>query len=628
MPILPTLTLRGQSTPSIIPAPGLSTTSKHSSGIIAGSIIGIIYVIPWYRRCQEVKVVKEQAVERQRASLRFFDELSQQNLRHSQATISTMCTVGTTLSVGDAIPMRMMPAMPVKVHNSRQTRLGSDLNGSHHETDALWERSSLATRDEHALCFHALFSTHVMPSQYTRSLAYILFLPFFTQSSSNPYNNRERKQSTTNSIQQSQRSQFEPLDMADFLRPSLVIVTEASYVTVTPTAFLATRSSVLPTLSSTMDMASTSAHLSISSTSISMAYTSSSAFVTSLLTSTASQTGIPPLPSEFAEPEDLHPNPKFNDTFAIMMLVALSIMAFLLFTLIGYLIYLCCKGKCPKCKNMQEQVDKWERGELKHITTDMVRRREVLNNGSLSGSTVDLEMGTIDPSLAAALHDLQGRQRAMFWNGTKETLHKMKRKLMRKLMSKGKNNAVRPVQTRASADRFFTVEVPSQPPQVHCEPGDNRLYDPPSPSCYSQPTQVNGPRAFSDHTDPELLQPVRFKRDSAPRRSTYTAYMRDVRGAPNRSDNIRQAEAGLSTQEYQAAEHAMQRDSTTESLMRRALEVVNRADQEVQRARHPSRYSENSAPIDSEQDTGARNQARESYQMADWRRGPRKDGFF
>ena len=71
----------------------------------------------------------------------------------------------------------------------------------------------------------------------------------------------------------------------------------------------------------------------------------------------------------------------------------------------------------------------------------------------------------------------------------------------------------------------------------------------------------------------------------------------------------------------------MERESTAETELQRAVHVVNAADQELQRARHPSMFTDvhlNAGDANSEQKKGKH----ESYQIPEWRQQKRKDGFF
>ncbi|CAO2653548.1 Nn.00g029590.m01.CDS01 [Neocucurbitaria sp. VM-36] len=274
--------------------------------------------------------------------------------------------------------------------------------------------------------------------------------------------------------------------MTDLVKPSVVIVTATDYVTVTPTSIAAIQSST-PSASSS--------HMSSSSPSISTAHVSTS-------TLTASYTITPNLPSDFAKP--VNPKPKFNDTLAILALVAVILMGILPVALIGYMIYLRCKGECPKCKNLKAQVGKWERGELKRITKDMVQRRcEIPNDSSSSRFVADLEKGTLD-----ACQDDVVAQHA---------------RATALAQLEGKKKPLPPIQIQDGAidgDRFFTVQVDSpaphhqeptlQPTRTHYEPGDNRLYDLPSPSAFSPPTEIKGPRTFDDHTESDILKHTEF----------------------------------------------------------------------------------------------------------------------
>ncbi|KAJ4364492.1 hypothetical protein N0V83_009086 [Neocucurbitaria cava] len=319
--------------------------------------------------------------------------------------------------------------------------------------------------------------------------------------------------------------------MTGFVYPSLVVVTETDYTTVIPTSIAAIRpSATRSTLSSHMASTTTS------SPSFSTTPVSTSLLPPSLLPTPPSSDNSPShLPSDFTAPTT--PKHKFNDTFAIMTLTAVVIMGLLLAALIGYTLYLRCKGECPKCRDFKEQVGKWERGELKRITKDMVVRRSKDADPNSEFFDVDLEKGEddvvdVEAARAAALDKLEGRApKVPMWNGMMDALQTAKEKVTGKgkkelpplphqtqEMSK-KELPPLPQQTlepSANGDRFFTVDVDSPapktvqqqptlwPPRPYYEPAANRsLYAPPSPLTeYSQPTEGNVRRTFGEYASP------------------------------------------------------------------------------------------------------------------------------
>lgn len=338
-------------------------------------------------------------------------------------------------------------------------------------------------------------------------------------------------------------------------QPSFVIVTETDYVTVTPTA-VTLPTSLLTDLTLSSDATTSSYLASMSSTRASapMIQQESPTMHTSSSMPT-SHTSLPALPSEFASP--IKHKPRFNDTFAIIVLTAVIILGLVLFGMIGYMIYLRCKGQCVKCKTMEEQLAKWERGDLKCITREMVRKRENGNREPSPEAIVDLEKGADstardhqgDTRRIAPAADVQGKKITRpFWNRAMGLVNAAKETLL--VRSEGKNtcesekNISPPIHTRASAiveDRYFTMQIDS-PSTTH----DN----PPSPSLYSQPTVIGaGPRTFTDHSAPSMPRSSRLRQDSAQLPTRYTAYgatVEDVTGGGE--DN-----AGSSVVSYQPA---------------------------------------------------------------------------
>ncbi|KAF1938685.1 hypothetical protein EJ02DRAFT_473102 [Clathrospora elynae] len=321
---------------------------------------------------------------------------------------------------------------------------------------------------------------------------------------------------------------------------SLVIFTQ--YTTVTPTEYATAAPSVssTPSLSSMMHGSSFSAGLS-SSIPISSAISTFMSHITPTptMTVTLAATPIlsipraPVLPTSSLVPAG--PKPKFDDTFPILSLTVIIVLAVLLCTVIGHMIYSRCKGNCPNCKDLKRQIAKYQSGDLKRITTDMVKIRAVVNKTASTpvvSADIDLEMGFIgDPASAraAALNTLQANKKPSLWQKAKG-----------KVTGKGKGLArsTDTTENESDEDLFFTVAldtltpglrcIPSPPPQVRFPPVEIRSSQPPSPtysaSVYSQSIGINGSRAFTDHTGadiPTVLRgPVRNSIDGPKR---YTA---------------------------------------------------------------------------------------------------------
>jgi hypothetical protein len=332
----------------------------------------------------------------------------------------------------------------------------------------------------------------------------------------------------------------------------------------------------------------------------------------SMYTSFASSTLAP---SSTTTPSGV-PKPKFNDTFVYVILAIVAILALLLFTMLAYLIFLYCRGQCPKCLDMKLQLDKWESGQLKRITKDMAKKREALNKhksttSSYASSDADIEMGAYPDRTSArseALTQLEGRAQPSFWQNAKS-----------KITGKGKSRASsrNPSPTPTNIDRFFgmstihidgedgdapgpsgTYRIPSHPPQVSYQPSPALRHTTYSSSEYSQPTDsARASRIFADHTG-SSFQPRGPLQKEADEPKSYTAYSKRRDSSPEiynprpKQLRIRLAEEALKSQEYKNAEQTLNRASTASYDMRRALSIVNFADLRVNMARHPSLYSE------------------------------------
>jgi hypothetical protein len=300
-----------------------------------------------------------------------------------------------------------------------------------------------------------------------------------------------------------------------------------------------------------------------------------------------------------------------------VILVIIAILALLLLTILGYLIFLYCRGQCPECLDMKLQLDKWESGQLKRITKDMVKKREALNKhksttSSYASSDADIELGVYPDRTSArseALSQLEGRAKSSFWQNAKS-----------KVTGKGKSRASsrNPSLTPTNIDRFFgmstihidgedgdapgpsgTYKIPYHLPQVSYEPSPalrHTTYS--SSSEYSQPTDsARESRVFADHTG-SSFQPRGPLQKEVDEPRSYTAYSkrrdssREIYNPRPKQLRIRLAEEALESQEYKNAEQTLNRASTASYDMRRALSIVNFADLRVNMARHPSLYSE------------------------------------
>jgi hypothetical protein len=332
----------------------------------------------------------------------------------------------------------------------------------------------------------------------------------------------------------------------------------------------------------------------------------SASSTTSMPTSSAT------LPASYISPGV--PKPKFNDTFAYVVLAVVGLLAILLLAMLGYLIYLCCRGQCPKCRDMKQQLDKWEFELIKRITKDMASKREVYNKhksttSSYVSSDTDIELGVYSSRTSArteALNMLEGQPKPSFWQNAKS-----------KMTGKGKScaNTRSPSPsspTPTNIDRFFTVDIPDegaagpfgtyyippQPPQVSYEPSPTLRPTSYASSEYSQPTgSTRTCRVFTDHTGSSFKTrgPLQKEADGP---KSYTAYSCRRDSSPEiynprpKQLRIRLAEEAFDTQEYKDAERMLARGSAVSEDMRRALSIVNFADQNVNMARHPSSYTD------------------------------------
>jgi hypothetical protein len=212
--------------------------------------------------------------------------------------------------------------------------------------------------------------------------------------------------------------------------------------------------------------------------------------------------------------------PKIDDTFAYVVLVLLIMLAALLITMVACMIYLRCQGKCPNCHKMQNQLEKWESGELKRITPSSVRKREAFNKSASHNNTspeLDLERGDAyetEHAHTAALADLGPNEKLSIWEKVKtKVLHYNLLSATVQIMCPG--TEFMRSRTVAGKDKIDdcsdgSPRVASNPPQIICEP--TTQFDEPHAPLYSrsvdvQRTEDHGSRVF---VDVSVSEPMRY----------------------------------------------------------------------------------------------------------------------
>ena len=338
---------------------------------------------------------------------------------------------------------------------------------------------------------------------------------------------------------------------------------------------------------------------------------------------------------------------QFNDTSVGIFAAAFVILAVLLLAMIGYMLYLRCRGKCPRCQDMSSQLEKWQSGELKRITPQMVRQREAFNktaSSSNASSDIDIEMGPFGGAAAARTSTLDqptASKQPSIWEKVKGKFFRTGSAQNRDLESSSEVEGVHFVTnleaTHNDAGSLRPVSSERSLSPLDYEPNLNHLYKPrvsiyTSASAYSQPdgTQQDDSREsriFTDHAPADLSQrrgPLR-KEDDEPLR--YTAF-----GAAERQRRVQVAEYALQSDEYRQAESTLKRGTAPEHQLRRALSIVNLADQTLNMARDPSMYLKSCSPIKHEHGHHQAEHAQvEQYEMFEWRKkgnkAPESDDF-
>jgi hypothetical protein len=208
------------------------------------------------------------------------------------------------------------------------------------------------------------------------------------------------------------------------------------------------------------------------------------------------------------------------------MLAAIIFMALLLLSIISYAIYQRFRGRCHNCTANEAQLSKWQNGDLKVITKEMVKARESLN----STISYDMEKGEYqrerDTARKEALHALTRPESIV----VKPSMWERAMGLMKSRSNRKPPNSLLPAIPHASSDdRFFTVEPATHvlhtptPPYAFNRDLDH-AYSPPSPSLYSRTTNRNIMRGGETQEEHYVHGPVGHDTESP---QTYSEYLRD-----------------------------------------------------------------------------------------------------
>ncbi|KAL1795996.1 hypothetical protein ACET3X_006220 [Alternaria dauci] len=332
--------------------------------------------------------------------------------------------------------------------------------------------------------------------------------------------------------------------------------------------------------------------------------------------------------------------PKFNDTFAYVTLGAIIALALLQIAMIAYLVYLRFKGECLNCHDLEKQLRKWNSGELKPITPQMIWRRNSLGKGALASkypSDIDVEKGFVPHAMSRAptLTQLENNKKPTLFQAAKA-------KVLRK--AKSPNRTPDPP-SDDNVDRFFTVD-PDAPdvepessrrtstllPQTTYDDGNlyaTRHSPYPESSIYSRnpepgPNGANESRVFNDIWTQDIASMRRPLRKEADEPNPFVKHVPtyyNPYNARQKARNIAAAEATLESEEYKEAEAVLNRTSATDFETRRALSIVNLADQRLNVARHPSMYTEAGFFLGQSAEPEPELPERpESYQVLAWRK--------
>lgn len=297
---------------------------------------------------------------------------------------------------------------------------------------------------------------------------------------------------------------------------------------------------------------------------------------------------------------------QFNDTSVIVILSLFILFAILLIAMVGYLIFMRFKGKCSSCRDLQEQILKWESGELKCITPHMIMERDMLNKtpwAHYTSSELDQETGYLGHKMSRAPTIYQAeRQRGPSF------FQKIKARIARG----GKSSARAP-------------DLPTTYNDGHQYSARSSAY-PASCTYYYPKKDDKEMRVFTDVSISAISSirgPLRKESDEPRRYTAYAPTEDDGDYSLQKETNIAHAMASLESREYKDANAVLKRQSATGSEIRRALGFVNTKDQQMKVALHPSLYSEVDKSIYESPDANTTSQAGE-YQPFSWRKKGRK----
>jgi hypothetical protein len=394
---------------------------------------------------------------------------------------------------------------------------------------------------------------------------------------------------------------------------NVVFVTATDYVTVY--TFEPTYTSVVLPPSTVMQPTQTEITSPMSSITLS-SRTGSGTYMSTLRP--PSVTAIPLLPSEFAVPQ----SKPWSDHIASLSIAAVVLFALILFGFLAYAIYMRIRGKCPACENNEAKLRKWETGELKLITKEMVQTRAKRSSQALASTGADVEKGEVcgydaerqaarDAALAALTRLESVVIKSSLWDRAKG-------------MIKGKDKSSQPavpflperhVSQQTVGDRFFMVgDVESirhshQPPlppfptvQYEPSPKHDRAYDPPSPSTYSRATNSNvgyqstnlvpqnGGSSPTDDSHP-FIYSTYLGEEWHPRNLEHHEAEPEV---PRNEGSVISSTLNINNRRYQdrydVAQRIMHRKSVTDTELQRAVDDVNVVEGQMRRKRRSRTY--------------------------------------
>lgn len=323
--------------------------------------------------------------------------------------------------------------------------------------------------------------------------------------------------------------------------------------------------------------------------------------------SISSATTIQPVST--AAPEAASRVPKTDDTFAYAVLAFIILLAVLLIVMLAAMLCLRSKGKCPNCRRMQKQLEKWESGKMEPITPEMVKEREAhnrLSSHSNAPSELDVELGGAHETDHVCVAEPEASKKPSTWE-------KVKGKVLR---DKKPSDTVQNPYVETAANRPFTVV---EGDTVHYNPDYSPHISPEAPRVEYEPNNYLSVPATCRFSGSSFYPPPTGIQRANGRESRVFAELpagKPKRYTTNRNREIVHAQNVLQSEEYKRAEMIMKRGTARDSIIHRAASIVNLADQQLNVARHPSLYPEFRGEESVEQ-----------YEMVEWRkRGDKGSG--